>query len=438
MSRHTQLWDRQDLERRLCHALDVAKRTVELLAAEGYADASSPDDPIRPEKIISETALFLLVASTAHCGDEVHGRIRQLVHLIAPHARSERMLLGVCLEPALALDYAAAHIYLNRLGYPDPAFDTLLRRALGAQARDGRERVPHRMIEQEWLQAGWSGSSVHSRPMSSAARNSALNRPIDLLNGTRDDIYAFTHALMYVTDFNINASPLPRSRSAVLACAEAALAYCLDDQDYDLAGEVLLAWPLTGRSWSPAAAFGFRVLANVEDEAGFLPAPTTRLERAGELEGRQRTNYLLATAYHTVYVMGLLCAASLQPGRTPPASIPSRRVPRGASERILAILDADGRETHWCNELARLTPVEQDTIAGWLLSIALRRKTRQRDFHGVATLLREGTLLGLTDTPIASQSAEMLDRLALFAEVRASRRDGERTTHQTDFERRTA
>jgi hypothetical protein len=37
------------------------------------------------------------------------------------------------------------------------------------------------------------------------------------------------------------------------------------DKRSDLSGEILLSWPLTGRSWSAAAAFAFHVLADVED-----------------------------------------------------------------------------------------------------------------------------------------------------------------------------
>ena len=145
-------------------------------------------------------------------------------------------------------------------------------------------------------------------------RQSTLNRPMDVLCGSRDDIYAFTHALMFVTDFAIGpCRRLPRRRAVILTEAEAALARCLDEQDYDLAAEVLLAWPLTGRQWSPAAVFGFCVLARVEDTAGFLPAPSTRLQRFQQLQGDRRTEYLLATAYHTAYVMGLLCSAALRP-----------------------------------------------------------------------------------------------------------------------------
>jgi hypothetical protein len=57
---------------------------------------------------------------------------------------------------------------------------------------------------------------------------------MDLLNGSREDIYVFPHALMYVTGFNVCPSRLPRPKTMILADAEAALARCLDEQDYDL------------------------------------------------------------------------------------------------------------------------------------------------------------------------------------------------------------
>ncbi|MCU1257550.1 MAG: hypothetical protein JWO80_435 [Bryobacterales bacterium] len=409
------LWDNEDLERRLCHALDIAKRAVEQLAATGYTDPEANQDRIRPEKVISETAVLLVAASTAASRDGVKARIQHVACLLMPHARSQRILLALCLEPALALDYATAHICLARLGYPDAAFDALLRQALQSQAHRGRERVPHRMLEQHWLMHALSGS-WNSRT-SAVMRSSVLNCPMDLVGGSRDDVYAFTHAIMYATDFNIHPRRLPRPRAAILAEAEAALARCLDEQDYDLGGEVLLAWPLTGVSWSPPSAFGFRVLARVEDQAGFLPAPSTRIERLTQLHGGDRSNYLVATAYHTIYVMGLLCAAALQPGRTPPCNIPSRFAVPGSAGRLLEILDADGHTAHWREQFDQLRLPERDALAGFLMNVGLRRAITRRDFDGVARLLRTGHGLGLTGTPAASQTAEMLNRLARLPNI---------------------
>lgn len=409
-------WNREDLVRRLCHALDVARHAVDRLAAKGYSDSREPSNDLRPEKLISETAFLLLGASTAREHPEVGQRILDVAERLLPHARSERTLLGVCLQPALALDYAQAHIYLTRLGYPDAAFDAVLRRSQVSQLRVGRERPPHRVLEQEWLARTWDGArSTSGRKSALAARHSMLGRPMDLLSGSREDVYAFTHALIYLTDFNLQPLRLPRLASEILAEAESALARCLDEEDYDLGGEILLAWPLTGKSWSAAATFGFHVLADVEDQAGFLPSPSTRLERLHELSGQARAEYLLATGYHTAYVMGLLCAATLRPGNAPPARISPARPGEGDSGTLLQLLDSDGRRGHWRETIDRLTAPERDAIAGLLFAIALRRRVSQRDFAGLRELLATGYRLGLTDGPMASQAAELLERVAAAA-----------------------
>ncbi|HTC95402.1 MAG TPA: hypothetical protein VK699_18290 [Terriglobales bacterium] len=419
MNVQKQAWNKEDLARRLCHALDIGRQTVEELAHKGYTDSQEPGNNLRPEKLISETAFLLLAASTAADISDVRKRIKALAQLLIPHARSERMLLGMCLHPAMALDYAQAHVCLARLGYPDANFDLLLRQSMGSQARRGRERVPHRMLEQEWLTAVWENPTPGSRPYAlPSASGSVLNHSMDLLNCSREDIYALTHALMYVKDFNISPRRLPRRRAEITAGATALLARCLDEQDYDTGGEVLLAWPLTGRSWSAASVFGFRVLTQVEDQAGFLPASSTRLARVEKLEGEHRKHYLLATAYHTIYVMGLLCATALQAGRTPPAQIPTNTAVPGGAKMILRFLDTDQRSVHWRDELEKLTEPERDAIAGLLLNIAFRRKITSGQFGALRELLEAAHALGLSGMPAASQTAEMLERLATFAEIK--------------------
>ncbi len=417
-------WERSDLVRRLCRALDIAKNVVTRLAPNGYTDSVEPSLSVRPEKAISETAVLLLAASGASEDPDVDARTTALARMLIPHARSERVQLGVCLEPSLSLDYAQAHACLSRMGYPDPAFDRLLEQSMRSQALSGRERPPHRMLEQRWIAEllGISPAGLE-RHSPSAAADSVLGHPMDLLSGSREDIYAFTHALMFVADFNIRARRLPRHRSTILSEAEAVLAWCLDESDYDLGGEVLLAWPLTGGDWSAGAAFGFRVLARVEDAAGFLPSSGTRIERLNKLQGEERANYLLASAYHTAYVMGLVCAASLGPGRAPPADIPTRKSRRGAARPILQLLGRGNETAHWRSEMDRLTDRERDALAGFVLTAALRRRVRDRDFDAVRELLRAGYALGIVNSPASSQAAEMLERLAAFGELVRTRQE---------------
>ncbi len=406
-------WDQGDLVRRLCHVLDTAARVISTLAPNGYVDAEETDNNVRPEKVISETAFLLRAASTVAFHNDIRVRVESVANQLIPFARSERIALGMCLHPALSMDYAQAHVCLNQLGYPDETFDELLRQAASSEARHGKERVPHRSLEMDWIVRTWHGSGDRvSIPR--AAYTSVLNRTMDLLHGTREDVYGFTHALMYLRDFNQNFLPLPRAQEEILAEAEAALARCLAEQDYDLGGEVLLAWPLTSARWSAGSIFAFRVLMNVEDEAGFLPAPITRLERLGRLAGEARNRYLLATTYHTIYVMGLLCSLALQPGCTPPNALPE--CPRtGISRLILSYLDFDNSTSHWREQVELLTEQERDSIAELLFNIALYRKVKQQQYGAARELLEHADRFGLLCCPSAIQTAELLERLALCA-----------------------
>jgi hypothetical protein len=99
--------------------------------------------------------------------------------------------------------------------------------------------------------------------------------------------------------------------------------------------------------------------------------------------------------------------------------VPAAAAVPGSADRILAMLDADGRSAHWREEYGRLTEPERDALGSLLLNIGVRRRASQRDFAGLARLLAEGHALGLTNTPAASQGAEMLSRLAMFADARS-------------------
>jgi len=54
---------------------------------------------------------------------------------------------------------------------------------------------------------------------------------------------------------------------------------------------------------------------------------------------------------------------------------------------------------------------ERDAIAGLLFAMALRRKVAERNFSGLSELLEMGHQLGLANSPIASQAAELLERV---------------------------
>ena len=395
------LWDEDDLLKRLCQTLDFAEQAIRQLAESGSTDDDATQNmAARPDKVIAETAVLLLAASNVSSYAAIGPRILRVASLLVPHARSRRMLRMICLEPALAFENATAHICLKRLGFYDAEFDAMLDLSVAAQASDGREREPHGMLKQEWLKQSWLYPEGLPRMRSGAAlTNSALHRTADLLHGTREDFACFTKALMYLRDFNLYPRSVSRGREELLAEAEGMLARALDEQDYELVGELLLAWPLTGQDWSPAAAFAFRVLCRVQCETGWMSLS----------DGR-------AVPCRMAYVMGLLCAAALAPGRRPPAAIPKVAVRTGAFDAVVGCFDPDDRKARWQTELGELDHAESESLAGFLLSMVVHREFGKRDFVAMEQLVRVAKALSLESGPVVSQAAEMMVRVSQFAD----------------------
>jgi hypothetical protein len=380
-------------------------------ASEGYADSEAPANSFHPDKPIAETAMLLYVASGVRHLPNIATRIAEIAELLAPPARSSQTLLSMALHPALCLGLAIPHILLSKLGYADLRVDDFLRSCLASQARNGRERPPFGSLEEQWIESVWTDTGP-GPAWYRQLHNSVLTRPLDILGGLRDDGYAFTHVLMYVTDFGFRSGYLPRERCVILDEASSLLAKALDDEDYDLAGELLLTWPSIGAPWSAAPAFAFRVLTSVEDHAGVLPSGTTKLDRLNQLEGKEKARYALATAYHTVYVMGFLCASSLRAGRAPPARIAGPRFDERLVNRLLAVLDQD--QGHWQPQLAELSETERNALCPFLLDLALVQKCRKRDYQAMSELLTSAYQCGLARSPLCGQSAELLERLAAY------------------------
>lgn len=404
--------------------LKIAASTVHALAGQGYVDPDEPEAQVGATKVVGETAFLLLAAMPASRRfPELHRQISELASQLIPHARAEALRVGLCMRPALARDYGLGHICLSAIGFPDPTFDRLYRQSVEAVGAGSVERVPYREMEQRWIDRIWSGSRGKTRDDTRLARLSMLGRSPGALIASREDIYAFTHALFYVTDLGERSAVLPRSIRAILEDAEAALARCLDTEDYDLGGEVLLAWPLLRYRWSSSASFAFRVMARVEDQVGFLPAPTTRLERYRQLEREEdRKRYVLATAYHTAYVMGMLCAMMLRPGCTRAArSWGGAKQTSASNHRHLrdllrsTSLRGSGNEPHWFTDLDDLPQRESTALSHLLLVVALQRAAKGGEIERLRHILEMAVRLRLVSGPAMREAARVLRSSVLLS-----------------------
>lgn len=128
-------WARNDLVRRVCVALSIAKRVIAVLGEHGYRDEDKLDESFGPDKPCAETAMLLHVASGVTGAPDVTASIAELATLLAPRAVAPHRLCHRAAPDDLpAAGHASMpHVLLNALGLPDARFDRVL--ALGRSSR---------------------------------------------------------------------------------------------------------------------------------------------------------------------------------------------------------------------------------------------------------------------------------------------------------------
>jgi hypothetical protein len=399
---------RPNISKRLNLALGIAERTIQFLGTDGFSGSDLLEGNFAAEKPLAETAMLLYAARRQKSNPQLQRPFDRLLQALIPHARSRQMKWDVTRYPSVCLQLATPHILLGILGHEDSHFDDVLAHSEMACASRGHEVVPYRKLETIWLRSLWRHENP-GRELEETALDTALGNPIDLLNGTRDDAYAHTHAVMYYTDFGNWQRPLPRPKEELLGESAAVLARALIVEDYDLAAEALMAWPLTSSAWDPAAAFGFRVLASLEDKVGFLPAGRSASRQLLQLAGDDKTRYALATSYHTAYVMGMLCALSLKPGLGPPFEIVGPQYSMTLIEHMQALIPETG--AHWEQVFHSLNPDEQAALGPFLLDVAIIRSSRKGELAQLEKLLQTGIQNGMANTTLCAQTAELLSRI---------------------------
>ena len=403
-----------DLVRRVCAALDVAEQAVGAITPGPEGAPKLVTLANLSEKVVAETAMLLLCAATVQDRDDgIRQRVAVVAGLIQPLARSDTVLAGICLEPGLARDHALAHTILDLLGWPDTDTEALLSKSLTMSSDLGPERLPHRMLEQEWLARITRAGPRTMAPDPDLPSRSALGRPLDALFSTTDDVYAFTHAVMYLSDLGQRQVTLPRPPEAIASDADAALAFSLDRDDFDLTAEVLLSWPMLGLPWSSSASFAFVVLASAEDELGFLPGPTFDRAHYESLPGDDRMTYALVSSYHTDFIWGFLCASALRPGCAPPPW-PATTAPTSGAGRYFLALDADDHRPRWRRAAAELPSAVQDAIAPLVVASLLRRSAEVGKLRMIQRVLQHALSNDLVDGPAPLQAAALLQRSALL------------------------
>jgi len=379
-------------------------RIARLVLDEVLDSRFGQDEPEKYRNLVSkaggEMAMLLRLAKRALPGEDDAREIQELARDLAPHARAPHVYRCLLLRPSRASMYALAHFCLVELGIADEKMDRAARLALRSSASAANERVPYRMLDAAWTRHIVFGASELNHP---AIPLSPLGAGVDLLEGSTEDAYAFTHALPYATDFG--RIPLPENIDGryLISIADAIAVKALDEDDLDVLAEVLMAPAILRLPWTPTLAFAWNVLDRVWNEFGFIPGPGVPPPMANENRA-QTVRRVLGTTYHTCFAAGLCCATMIACNHAPPYGIRD-----GTPGNMSA---PDGKGAMWKVKWNESPGEVQQSLTFLRLAFSLRRAIEAMDFVSIRNLVVEAARQRLLEHPLFAQALELLERVS--------------------------
>lgn len=347
------------------------------------------------------------------------------------------LVATLCMDPGAAWDRAFTHLHLRALGLVGTELDPLLTSALSDPGAQGQDMLASMRLERRWLTELWDTSPPVARtPCLPPPRRSApsraswvpwpelsaspLGRGVDVLGVSTTDLYLLTHAAMYASDVGQR-----RVRAAITAAdADAALAIALDDDNLDLACEVLWLWPMLGLPVTPTAAFGMALVEAARSRHGLVPGPDHDPIARARLSAPDQRRHDVRTSSHATLVHGMLCAALLRhPVDAAWGSAWSRSDPslgdRGgsghsASERVEA-----GRLRRWEVAHDQVDGHTRSGLAGLELTVAVRRAAAGRDLAAMHDVVERAVQARHCDLPAVAQAVGVLQRATMVARNKA-------------------
>jgi hypothetical protein len=358
---------------------------------------------------VVEAALLAFVAGRLpEPTRRIEERLTALGAALRSHIYTSRNVAGLRRRPYTAVALGVSHLALGRTGHADPGVDRLLREVVASGDLEAYERLPYRAMEVAWLMEHLTGA--HERVLAVAGA-SVVSFGVRPFHATVNDVYALTHAAMYLTDFG--ARPWPRridpgtARRAVDAC----LRWQLLTGNLDLLGELVMTEVMLGEL-SLAGHVAWALLADARAELGFLPSPSFSTGEYGGLTGAEARAYAVRHVYHTEFVWAILCAVAA--GRECLlAYAPSQREP------TVAAAPNEWRTEATAAKLERLeaTCARHDVGGRDLLSLALDgllvEAVRAYDLARVGRLLGDALRLNLSVTQTILDATRFVERQSL-------------------------
>ncbi len=385
-------WERKELLESVNKVLDIVEKTSDL-----HSTFLLPSTEIDKESYLLQISqLLLCLQSNAVSYNTLQHRVTLIALQLIPQVRSEEILVKIKEDKYAATGYVLANICLTNLGLPDARFDEMIDQLLDGGVEMNEQNNALRELQFLWFKSQWQHCSLDGLQIKNAIANSALNKTIDFIKVSPQDIHAFAEAMIYAAPFVKKHRLLPEGKTAIANNAEILIAVCFNNEAYNLLAALISAWAIMGLPWNPVSSFAFNFLMMLYQQ---------EIVNQSCLNKKQ-----LSFLLH----LGLLCSTCLKHSLTPYKKLHVLSVKKGAASKFLSLFTADETGFAWLNFFTTLEKPEQDALAGLLINILLLRNMNHQRFQTVSQLLNLGHVMGITDNSIAVRAAEMLHEQGLL------------------------
>lgn len=327
----------------LLGVLRSARATVQNIREipNAWCEPASPHHTVT-DQAVSETAVLLLVATRIpNLPASVHEVAVEIAAQLLPLARSDRQRDLLMRRPERTAYAGITHIVLEHLGFPDAIFDELIHTAFEHGYIRSLEKLPFRTMDERWVE----GLLFPDRqvPSNDLAALSILGGRAHPIHMDPVEIYALTHAVMYLTDFGMRSLPATFPTREVEAKADACIASVLLSNNLDLLAELVICSVALAAKPSPHVRLAWAVLRTTWEGIHVLPSPSYDAVAHSSFSAEANPGYFHRHTYHTTFVFGILSAILL-------SRFDEGAFTRGSGNNLAGCGDSTPSNTAWTPE----------------------------------------------------------------------------------------
>lgn len=267
-------------------------------ASNGQYDWEQAED-----KLVSEAALLILLSSRiSSISREEAATFDKLLCMFRRYCQKSRHLGMITMHPQTIAGLTLVPAVLKTLGDAPDAYSKAVATAIRSEQALLSERLPFREMDRRWTAALMGGGTPSFVDLIPHSITRGSPQPAQM---TRSDAYAYTHSIMYLTDFGMTVSEAV-NYGRVRFVVDGYIMKYIAAFDLDLLGEMLIVACCIGAHDSPYYKLGRLLLAQIWNEFGIVPGPGFSPTKYEALNVQERRWYTAAECYHTTFVAGML------------------------------------------------------------------------------------------------------------------------------------